>query len=97
MIRITSETRLAPMTLSARDREILAFERSWWAEPGTKDVAVAHKFGLLMAEYNSVLVELMDSEEAMEVDPLVVRRLQRQRDRRRRSRGDRRVAGGESL
>ena len=82
------------MALSERDRAILDFERSWWAEPGPKEVTIRDRFGLSPTRYYQVLNELLDSEDAMEYDPLVVRRLRRLRDRRRRARFEGRSAGG---
>jgi len=82
------------MALSERDRAILDFERSWWAEPGPKEVTIRERFDLSPTRYYQVLNELLDSEDAMEYDPLVVRRLRRLRDRRRRARFEGRSAGG---
>ena len=82
------------MALSERDRAILDFERSWWAEPGPKEVTIRDRFGLSPTRYYQVLNELLDSSEAIEYDPLVVRRLRRLRDRRRRARFEGRSAGG---
>jgi len=82
------------MALSERDRAILDFERSWWAEPGPKEVTIRERFDLSPTRYYQVLNELLDSEDAMEYDPLLVRRLRRLRDRRRRARFEGRSAGG---
>jgi hypothetical protein len=46
------------------------------------------------ARYYQVLSELLDSVDALAYDPLVVRRLRRLRDRRRRARFEGRPAGG---
>lgn len=83
------------MTLSPRDRLILEFERSWWTEPGPKEAAVARRFSLTMAEYQEALTRLIDDHTAADVDELVVRRLRRQRDRRRAERTQIASAGGE--
>jgi hypothetical protein len=82
------------MALSDRERAILDFERSWWTEPGTKDVAIRERFDLSPTRYYQVLGELLDSSDALEYEPLVVRRLRRLRDRRRRARFEGRSAGG---
>ncbi len=74
------------MALTERDRAILDFERSWWSEPGPKEVAIRERFELSSTRYYEILHELLDMAEALEYDPLVVRRLRRQRDRRRRAR-----------
>ena len=81
------------MALSGRDRAILDFERTWWTEPGPKDVAIRDRFAMSPTRYYRVLNELLESGEAMEYDPLVVRRLRRVRDQRRRARYERRPAG----
>jgi len=74
------------MALSDRDRAILDFERSWWTEPGPKELAIRERFDLSPTRYYQVLNELLDCGDALAYDPLVVRRLRRMRDRRRRAR-----------
>lgn len=74
------------MDLTERDKAILDFERSWWAEPGPKEAAIRERFELSSTRYYQLLNELIDSDEAVAHDPLVVRRLRRLRDRRRRAR-----------
>ena len=74
------------MPLTDRDRKILDFERSWWTEAEPKDAQIRERFELSTTRYYQLLAELIDEEEAMAFDPLVVRRLRRQRDRRRRAR-----------
>ena len=72
--------------LTDRERAILDFERSWWSEPGRKELAIRERFDLSTTRYYELLNELLDSAEALGYDPLVVRRLRRLRDRRRRAR-----------
>ena len=79
------------MALTQRDRDILDFERSWWTVTAPKDVQIRERFELSATRYYQLLGELLDDAEAMAYDPLVVRRLQRQRDRRRRARREPRV------
>ncbi|MDG1463584.1 MAG: DUF3263 domain-containing protein [Acidimicrobiales bacterium] len=74
------------MALTQRDRDILDFERSWWSATAPKDVQIRERFELSATRYYQVLGEMLDTDDAMAYDPLVVRRLQRQRDRRRRAR-----------
>jgi hypothetical protein len=81
------------MALSERDRAILDFERVWWTEAGPKELAIRSRFDLSPARYYQVLGELLESTEAVSYDPLVVRRLRRLRDRRRRARYEGRSAG----
>jgi hypothetical protein len=74
------------MVLSDRDKAILEFERSWWNELGPKETAIRQRFELSTSRYYEILGELTDSPEALAYDPLLVRRLRRLRDRRRRAR-----------
>jgi len=74
------------VALTQRDRDILDFERSWWSATAPKDVQIRERFELSATRYYQLLGEMLDTDDAMAYDPLVVRRLQRQRDRRRRAR-----------
>jgi hypothetical protein len=82
------------MPLSARDRAILDFERGWWSLCGPKDQAIREHLDLSPTRYYRVLADLLDSGDALEYDPLVVRRLRRLREQRRRARWEGRPAGG---
>jgi hypothetical protein len=84
---------LGQMGLSERERSILDFERTWWTEPGPKELAIRARFELSPTTYYRALADLLDSSEAVAYDPLVVRRLRRLRDRRRRARYEGRSAG----
>ncbi len=81
------------MALSPRDQAILDFERTWWTESGPKEGAIRQRFELSPTRYYQVLNDLLDEPEALSYDPLVVRRLRRLRDRRRRARYEGRSAG----
>ena len=83
------------MTLSPRDQAILEFERSWWSVPGSKDEAIGRIFTLTPDEYSEILDRLIDDDDALQRDPLVVRRLRRMRDRRYSVRLDERAAIGD--
>lgn len=80
------------MALTERDKAILDFERTWWAEPGPKDEAISDRFELSSTRYYQLLNEILDADDALEYDALVVRRLRRLRDRRRRTRTETRAA-----
>lgn len=82
------------MALSDRERAILDYERSWWQEAGPKERAIRQRLGLSPTRYYRVLAELVESDDALEYDPLVVRRLRRDRRRRRRERFEGRSADG---
>jgi hypothetical protein len=74
------------MHLTERDKAILDFERTWWTGSGSKEQAIRERFELSGTRYYQLLAELIDSPEALAYDQLGVRRLRRDRDRRRRSR-----------
>lgn len=76
---------LVGMALTQRDRAILDFERTWWQETGSKEAAIRKRFELSTTRYYQLLNELLDDGDALAYDPMVVRRLRRLRDRRRRS------------
>ncbi|MEY3681320.1 MAG: hypothetical protein RL547_1933 [Actinomycetota bacterium] len=86
---IWSENRQAlQMALTEREKAIIDFERGWWTEDGVKDQMLRERFQCSSDEYYGDLNRLLDSPEALAYDPLVVRRLQRARERRRRMRLD---------
>lgn len=82
------------MALTDREQAILDFERSWWTETGPKEVLIRTRFGLSPTRYYQLLNEVLTHPEAEGYDPLVVRRLRRVRDNRRRARYEGRSAGG---
>jgi hypothetical protein len=77
--------------LSARDREILAFERQWWKYAGAKEQAVRELFDMSSTRYYQVLNALIDSPDALVHDPMLVKRLRRMRASRQRARSARRL------
>jgi len=81
--------------LKQRDLDILEFEQSWWESEIPKDQAVRERFQLTEPEYAAALDQLIASEEALIVEPLLVRRLRRMRDRRRQEHIARRTADQE--
>jgi hypothetical protein len=68
--------------LSARELEILAFERAWWRRGGKKEEAIREEFGISAARYYQVLGALIEAPAALREDPMLVKRLQRLRDAR---------------
>ena len=82
------------MGLSERDRAVLEFERSWWTEGGSKEEAIRTRLRMSPTTYRRILSVLAQSDEAEVLDPLVVRRLRRLQDERRRARYEGRPAGG---
>ncbi|HVE46951.1 MAG TPA: DUF3263 domain-containing protein [Acidimicrobiales bacterium] len=81
------------MALTDREQAILDFERSWWTETGPKEVLIRTRFGLSPTRYYQLLNEVLTHPDAAGYDPLVVRRLRRVRDDRRRARYEGRSAG----
>jgi hypothetical protein len=87
----THDSARSESPLGARDREILEFERHWWKYAGAKETAVRDKFDMSATRYYQVLNALIDRPEALEADPLLVRRLRRLRAARQRQRSARRL------
>ena len=77
--------------LSARDAEILGFERQWWKFAGAKEQAIRDKFQMSATRYYQVLNALIDKPEALAQDPLLVKRLRRLRASRQRMRSAKRL------
>ncbi|GAA3508508.1 hypothetical protein FHR32_002338 [Streptosporangium album] len=76
--------------LTDRERELLAFERRWWRHAGAKEQAVREAFDISATRYYQLLGELIDRPEALAHDPMLVKRLLRLRETRRRARAARR-------
>jgi hypothetical protein len=77
-----------PPTLSERERAIIEFEGTWWMHDDPRDILIRARFACSAEEYYQQLNQLLDHPGALSVDPLVVRRLRRNRERRRRARID---------
>ena len=77
--------------LTAREREVLAFERQWWKYAGAKEQAVRELFDMSATRYYQVLNTLIDSPAAVAYDPMLVKRLRRMRATRQRARSARRL------
>ena len=56
------------------------------ADPGPKEAAIRTELGVSATRYYEILRHLVDVPEAYDYDPLTVKRLRRERDRRRRER-----------
>ncbi|WP_109471786.1 DUF3263 domain-containing protein [Ornithinimicrobium cavernae] len=81
----------APQGLTERDREIIDFERQWWKYAGAKEQAIKDLFDMSATRYYQLLNQLIDSQEALEHDPMLVKRLRRMRTQRQKSRSARRL------
>jgi hypothetical protein len=71
--------------VAERWQDLLDFERSWTARL-SKEVAIRRRFGVSAARYYQALNRLIDRPEALRYDPMLVRRLRRLREVRRRTR-----------
>lgn len=81
----------ASSALSARDLDILEFERQWWRYPGAKEQGIREKFDMSATRYYQILNALIDSPEALAADPLLVKRLRRLRESRQKNRSAKRL------
>ncbi|SFB60257.1 Protein of unknown function [Amycolatopsis marina] len=77
--------------LSAREQEVLAFERQWWKYAGAKEQAIREIFAMSSTRYYQILNQLIDKQEAMRADPMLVKRLRKMRASRQRTRAARRL------
>jgi hypothetical protein len=76
----------------AQLRSVLAFERHWWGHAGANEEAIRREFGVGPTAYYQLLSRLLDDPAAMAYDPMLVKRLQRQRASRRRQRSTGRLS-----
>lgn len=82
----SSAAQIGGSVLEARDADILDFERTWWRFQGAKEQAIRERFDMSPTRYYQVLNALIDTQAALAADPLLVKRLRRLRDERRRQR-----------
>lgn len=75
--------------MGERDAMMLDFERQWWKFAGSKEEAIRQKFNLSSTRYYQLLNSLIDTPEALAADPLLVKRLRRMRDNRKKARAAR--------
>jgi len=72
--------------LDERSRDVLDFEREAWKLSVTKERAIRERFGFSPSRYHQLLHKVIDRPEALVYDPMLVRRLRRVREVRRRAR-----------
>lgn len=72
--------------LTDRDKAILEFELLRWNHLGSKEDAIRARFGVSATRYYQLLNVIIDKPEALRADPMLVKRLRRLRDARRRTR-----------
>ena len=75
--------------LSDTEQAILDLERLRWKYASAKEERALVELGLTPTRYHQALMALIDNPEAEAADPLLVRRLRRLRDARRRQRSSR--------
>ena len=77
--------------LTRREHDILAFERQWWKYAGAKEQAIRELFDMSATRYYQFLNGLIDRQDALAVDPMLIKRLRRLRSGRQRARAARRL------
>ncbi|MEI7546448.1 MAG: DUF3263 domain-containing protein [Actinomycetota bacterium] len=90
---MTVDTDASRETLAERELAILQFEAIWFTLDEDRHDAIRARFSCSVEEYNLELNRVIDHPAALLVDPLVVRRLRRHRERRRRALIDGTAAG----
>ncbi|MBO0594755.1 DUF3263 domain-containing protein [Nesterenkonia sp. E16_7] len=76
--------------ITEQEKKMLDLERQWWKYAGAKDEAITETLQMSAVAYYQALNRLIDTEEALAHDPMLVKRLRRQRDARHRARATRR-------
>ena len=74
------------MSLSEREKRVLDVERGWWLGALTKEQVIREQLGCSPTSYYAALRRLAASSDAFEYDPLLVARVRRRLDERRRAR-----------
>jgi hypothetical protein len=82
----STRTARARSALDERSRAVIDFEREAWKLTVTKERAIRERFGFSPSRYHQLLHRIIDRPEALAYDPMVVRRLRRVREARRRAR-----------
>ncbi len=83
--------------LTERDRAMIEFEATWFTIDQDRHDAIRARFACSVEEYNLELNRVIDHPAALEIDPLVVRRLRRHRERRRRALLDGSATGDQAI
>jgi hypothetical protein len=69
-------------SLSELENKMLDFERQWWRYAGAKESAIKELFDLTPPAYYQMLNNLIDREDALNAEPILVKRLRRLRESR---------------
>lgn len=75
-----------PTELDELTRTVLELERSGPGPGRSKELAIRERLGITPTRYHQVLAAALERPEALAFDPMLVRRLRRLRDARRRAR-----------
>ena len=84
-------TAITTAELSEQQAALLDFEKQWWSLPGSKETEIRERFDISPTRYYQLLNALIDSDAALAHDPLLVKRLRRQRVARQKERTARRL------
>lgn len=79
--------------LTDRDAAILDLEAQQWRHAGSKEQAIRARLGISATAFYARLNQLLDEPAALERHPVLVNRLRRLRDSRRRARSGQLVGG----
>lgn len=63
--------------MTEQQAAILALENRWWRYQGSKEQAIRDELGLTPIRYYQLLAALIQTETALENDPVLVNRLRR--------------------
>jgi hypothetical protein len=83
---VSTPSDAAPNELDPRLRAVLDLERTWWQLGIPKERAIREHLGLSTTRYHQLLTKTLDLPHALAYDPMLVRRLRRLREARRRKR-----------
>lgn len=83
---------MTDLTLTDAEKALLDIWSKSWTYSGYKETAIREATGLSMTRATQEINRLIDTEAALAYDPLTVKRLQRLREQRQRSRSARRLA-----
>lgn len=88
---MSSPMPIATTGLSPEQAALLDFEKSWWSLGGSKESEIRERFDISPTRYYQLINALIDTPEALEHDPLLVKRLRRLRETRQKERTARRL------
>lgn len=77
-------------------RSVLDFEKHWWKHQGNKAAQIQAKLGVSSARYYRLLNAAISHPDAIEHDPMLVKRLRRLREVRKTQRRSRRIESYET-